>query len=64
MTKSGKHCGKRRNFFFCPYVFKELSAAEESESVLASTCGKGFIIHTLIGLNSWMVNFHYIIARR
>ena len=35
MTKSGKHCGKRRNcnFFFCPYVFKKLSAAEASESV-------------------------------
>ena len=38
MTKSGKHCGKRRmlalsNFFFCHYVFKKLSAAEASESV-------------------------------
>ena len=39
MTKSGKHCGKRRNclflcnFFFCHYVFKYPSAAEASESV-------------------------------
>ena len=39
MTKSGKHCGKRRNmlvlsnFFFCHYVFKNLSTAEASESV-------------------------------
>ena len=33
MTKSGKHCGKRRNLFFCHYVFKKPSAAEASESV-------------------------------
>ena len=35
MTKSGKHCGKRKmcNFFFCHYVFKKPSAAEASESV-------------------------------
>ena len=39
MTKSGKHCCKRRNgtflcnFFFCNYVFKKPSAAEASESV-------------------------------
>ena len=39
MTKSGKHCGKRRNcsflsnFFLCHYVFKKPSAAEASESV-------------------------------
>ena len=34
LTKSGKHCGKRRNFnvlcnfFFCHYVFKKPSAAD------------------------------------
>ena len=33
MTKSGKHCGKRRNCTFCHYVFKKPSAAEASESV-------------------------------
>ena len=39
MTKSCKHCGKRKkllvlsNFFFCNYVFKKPSAAETSESV-------------------------------
>ena len=35
MTKSGKHCGKRKNyyFFFCHYVFKKLSAAEASEII-------------------------------
>ena len=35
MTKSGKHCVKRRNcsFFFYHYVFKKPSAAEASESV-------------------------------
>ena len=39
MTKSGKHCDKRRNcsflaiFFFYHYVFKKPSAAEASESV-------------------------------
>ena len=39
MTKSGKHCGKRRNCSFWAissivnYVFKKLSAAEASESV-------------------------------
>ena len=30
MTKSGKHCGKRRN---CHYVFKKPSAAEAPEGV-------------------------------
>ena len=30
MTKSGKHCGKRRNF--CNYIFKKPPAAETSES--------------------------------
>ena len=38
MTKSGKHCGKRRNFLFRIFfsfvtVFKEPSAAEASDSV-------------------------------
>ena len=33
MTKSGKHCGKRRNCSFCHYVFKKPSAAEASERV-------------------------------
>ena len=38
MTKSGKHCGKRRNCTFCAIssfvtVFKKPSAAEASESV-------------------------------
>ena len=33
MTKRGKHCVKRSNFFFCHYVFKKPSAAEASESV-------------------------------
>ena len=33
MTKSVKHCGKRKNCFFCHHVFKTLSAAEASESV-------------------------------
>ena len=39
MTKSGKHCDKRRNCMlcaissFCYYVFKKPSAAEASESV-------------------------------
>ena len=33
LTKRGKHCGKRRNCFFCHYVFKKPSAAEASESV-------------------------------
>ena len=39
MTKSGKHCDKRRNCtfcaisFFCYHVFKKLSAAEAPECV-------------------------------
>ena len=33
MTKSGKHCGKKRNCLFFHYVFKKLSAAEASESI-------------------------------
>ena len=33
MTKSGKKCGKGRNFFLCHYVFKHPSTAEASESV-------------------------------
>ena len=33
MTKSGKHCVKKSNFFFCHYVFKKPSAAEASESI-------------------------------
>ena len=47
MTKSGKHCGKRRNctffcnFFFCHYVFKKPSAAEASESVYMRERVKG-----------------------
>ena len=40
MTKSGKHCGNRRNclsnFFICHYVFKKPSAAEASESIYIS----------------------------
>ena len=38
MTKSGKHCGKRRNCLFLAIssfvtVFKRLSAADASESI-------------------------------
>ena len=38
MTKSGKHCGKRRNCTFCAIssfgtVFKKPSAVEASESI-------------------------------
>ena len=49
MTKSGKHCGKRRNFTFCAIsslvtVFKKPSAAEVSESVYIRERVKCFLL--------------------